>query len=139
MSYINVYRLLFISSYAGYPCFQNLLCLLALLHDHPNVGLRCTLEIEILFNKLSFELANFQSSPVGFASPQFAAQKAAVVTLSSTAPLTEATVPSKTISAPRAADEVRTVQGDGVDKDYMPYSKKMHTGFQLQRVTLHNQ
>ena len=25
----------------------------------------------------------------------------------------------------------RAAQGDGVDEDYMPYSKKMHTGFQL--------
>ena len=70
------------------PCFQDLLFLLALLHDNPNVGLHCLLEIEILFNKLSLELANFQSPPVGFASPQYAEQNlrlaVAVVTLSST-------------------------------------------------------
>ena len=92
-----------------HPCFQDLFCLLALLHDHPNVGLRCMLEIEILFNKLSLKLANFQSPPVGFASLQFAAQNqrlaTTVVTLSSTSALTETTAPSKTTSAPMAADE----------------------------------
>ena len=85
------------------------------------------LEIEILFNKLSLELPNF------FASQQFAAQNlqlaAAVVTLSSTAALTEATVPSKTTSAPMAANGGRAAQGNGVDEDYVPYSKKIHTGF----------
>ena len=88
------------------------------------------LEIE---NELFLKLANFESPPVGLASPQFAAQNlrlaAAVVTLSSTSALTEATAPSKTTSAPIAADR-GTVQGDGVDEDYMPNSKKMHTGFQ---------
>ena len=29
-----------------------------------------------------------------------------------------------------AADGGRAAQGNGVDEDYMPYSKKMHTGFQ---------
>ena len=28
------------------------------------------------------------------------------------------------------ADGGRTAQGDEVDEDYMPYSQKMHTGFQ---------
>ena len=92
------------------------------------------LEIEILFNKLSLELANFQSPPVDFASPQFTAQNlqlaAAVVTLSSTSDLTEATAPTKTISAPVAVDRGRAAQGDGVDED----SKTMHSSHQPQRV-----
>ena len=66
-----------------YPCFQDLLCLLALLLDHPHVSLCCTLEIEILFNKLSLELASLQSPPVGFASQQFAAQNLQLVAASS--------------------------------------------------------
>ena len=76
---------------------------------------------------------------MGFASPQFAAQNlrlaAAVVTLSSTSDLTEATAPTKTTSAPMAADRGRAAQGDGVDEDYMPYSKRMHTGFQQSPAT----
>ena len=34
------------------PCFRELLSLLARLHMYPHVGLRCSLEIEILFNHL---------------------------------------------------------------------------------------
>ena len=35
------------------PCFRELLSLLARLHMYPHVGLRCSLEIEILFNHAS--------------------------------------------------------------------------------------
>ena len=44
------------------PCFRELLSLLARLHMYPHVGLRCSLEIEILFNHLSLQLSDFQSS-----------------------------------------------------------------------------
>ena len=44
------------------PCFRKLLSLLAGLHAYPYVGLRCILKIEILFNHLSLQLSDFQSS-----------------------------------------------------------------------------
>ena len=44
------------------PCFRELLSLLARLHMYPHVKLRCSLEIEILFNHLSLRLSDFQSS-----------------------------------------------------------------------------
>ena len=53
-----------------------------------------------------------------------------MVTLSSTSDLNEAIAPTKTTSALMAADRGRTAQGHGVDEDYMPYSKRMHTGSQ---------
>ena len=96
-----------------YPCFQDLLCLLALLHDHHNLGLHCTLEIV---------LTNFQFPTVRFASLHFTAQNlqlaAAMVSLSSTAALTEAISPSKTKSVPKAADRERAAQVE-VDEDYV--------------------
>ena len=42
------------------PYFRELLSLLARLYMYPHVGLRCSLEIEILFNHL--QLSDFQSS-----------------------------------------------------------------------------
>ena len=49
-----------------------------------------------------------------------------MVTLSSTAALTEVTAPSKTTPAPMATDEEELPR---VDEDYMLYSKKMYTAF----------
>ena len=46
-------------SYIG---IMQLLSLLARLHMYPHVGLRRSLEIEILFNHLSLQLSDFQSS-----------------------------------------------------------------------------
>ena len=49
----------------GFPAlpslFRELLSLLAGLHAYPHVGLRCILEIEILFNHLSLQLLDLQS------------------------------------------------------------------------------
>ena len=80
--------------------FSRPLCLLALFRDHPNVGLCCTQEIEIMFNKLSLELANFQSPHLlgllhSSLQPKTLCLAAAAVALSSIAALTKATTPSK--------------------------------------------
>ena len=45
------------------PCVRDILSLLAWLHAYPLIGLCCILEIEILFNHLSLQLSDFQSSP----------------------------------------------------------------------------
>ena len=42
------------------PCVNDILSLLAWLHTYPHIGLRCILEIEILFNHLSLQLSDFQ-------------------------------------------------------------------------------
>ena len=44
------------------------ICLVARLHTFPHIGLRCILEIEILFNRLSLQLSDFQLFPVEWSS-----------------------------------------------------------------------
>ena len=45
------------------PWVRDILFLLAKLHDNSLVGLRCVLEIEILFSNLSLHLSDFWSHP----------------------------------------------------------------------------
>ena len=62
------------------PCFRELLSLLARLHGYPHVGLRCTLEIQILFNNLSLQLSDFQSPSEHWSSLSNAALNAVMET-----------------------------------------------------------